>query len=70
MPIETITKSGRKRFRWTFNRIIDGQRYRQTKLLPAGISAQEADALARQWEAEVYAIATGRNGPLSRLAIA
>jgi hypothetical protein len=33
MPIETITKSGRKRFRWTFNRIIDGQRYRQTKLL-------------------------------------
>lgn len=60
MPIETITKNGRKRFRWTFNRIINGQRYRQTKLLPAGISTQEADALARQWEAEVYAIATGQ----------
>jgi len=59
MPIETITKSGRKRYRWTFNRIIKGERVRQTKLLPAGISSAEADGLARRWEAEIYAIANG-----------
>jgi integrase len=60
MPIQTITKSGRKRYRWTFNRIIEGSgRVRQTKLLPAGTSAAEADALSRKWEAELYAIATG-----------
>jgi len=64
MPIETITKNGRRRFRWTFNRIIEGQRYRQTKILPAGISSTEADALARQWEAEAYAIATGQRKPI------
>jgi integrase len=60
MPIETITKAGRKRFRWTFNRIIEGQRIRQTKVLPAGISTAEADSLARAWEAEIYAVATGQ----------
>lgn len=60
MPIETISKSGRKRYRWTFNRIIEGSgRVRQTKLLPAGTTAADADALARKWEAEVYAIANG-----------
>lgn len=60
MPIETITKAGRKRYRWTFNRIIEGGgRVRQTKLLPAGTSPAEADALARRWEAEIYAVATG-----------
>ncbi|MBF8177846.1 tyrosine-type recombinase/integrase [Herminiimonas contaminans] len=60
MPIETITKSGRKRYRWTFNRIIEGSgRIRQTKLLPAGTTAAEADALGRKWESEIYAIATG-----------
>jgi len=60
MPIETITKAGRKRLRWTFNRIISGQRVRQTKVLPAGISTAEADGLARAWEAEIYALATGQ----------
>lgn len=60
MPIETFTKAGRKRLRWTFNRIISGQRVRQTKILPAGISTAEADSLARSWEAEIYALATGQ----------
>ncbi|WP_250512650.1 site-specific integrase [Caballeronia sp. INDeC2] len=59
MPIETITKNGRKRYRWTFNRIIKGERIRQTKLLPHGVSSAEADGLARRWEAEIYAIANG-----------
>lgn len=59
MPIETITKNGRRRYRWTFERVIEDQRIRKTKLLPAGISAADADKLGRQWDAETYAIATG-----------
>ncbi len=65
MPIETITKAGRKRYRWTFNRIIEGGgRVRQTKMLPAGTTSAEADALSRQWEAELYAIASGARKPV------
>ena len=60
MPIETITKAGRKRYRWNFCRIIEGSgRVRQTKMLPIGTTSAEAEALGRQWEAELYAIATG-----------
>jgi integrase len=59
MPIETITKNGRRRYRWTFERVIEDQRIRKTKLLPAGISSADADKLGRQWDAETYAIATG-----------
>ncbi|WP_254213519.1 hypothetical protein [Burkholderia multivorans] len=64
MPIETITKNGRRRFRWTFERVIEGTRIRKTKLIPAGLSAREADDLGRQWDAEVYAIATGARKPV------
>ncbi|MFC6970041.1 hypothetical protein [Paraburkholderia dipogonis] len=49
MPIETITKAGRRRYRWTFERVIENRRIRKTKLLPAGISAAEADKLGREW---------------------
>ncbi|MBB5462923.1 site-specific integrase [Paraburkholderia sp. Cpub6] len=59
MPIETITKAGRRRYRWTFERVIENKRIRKTKLLPAGISAAEADRLGRDWDAEVYAVETG-----------
>lgn len=59
MPIETITKSGRKRYRWTFERVIEGERVRKTKLLPATVSARQADELARKWEKELYDLATG-----------
>jgi integrase len=59
MPIETITKAGRKRYRWAFERVIEGERIRKTKLLPAGTTAKEADELARRWESELYAVATG-----------
>ncbi|KVP08938.1 integrase [Burkholderia ubonensis] len=64
MPIETITKNGRRRFRWTFERVIEGSRIRKTKLIPAGLSAREADELGRKWDAEVYAIATGARRPI------
>jgi integrase len=59
MPIETITKAGRKRYRWTFERVIEGERVRKTKLLPATVSAKEADELARRWEGEIYSLASG-----------
>ncbi|RQQ37099.1 tyrosine-type recombinase/integrase [Burkholderia stagnalis] len=64
MPIETITKNGRRRFRWTFERVIEGSRIRKTKLIPAGLSAREADELGRKWDAEVYATATGARRPI------
>jgi integrase len=59
MPIETITKAGRRRYRWTFERVIEGGRVRKAKLLPAGISAKQADELGRKWDAETYALHTG-----------
>jgi hypothetical protein len=52
MPIETIPRIACKRYRWTFNRIIKGERIRQTKLLPLEVSSAEADGLARRWEAD------------------
>ncbi|MGF6596030.1 integrase [Paraburkholderia sp. GAS448] len=64
MPIDTITKAGRKRYRWSFKRVIDNRSIRKTKLLPAGISAREADELARKWEHEIYAIASGARKPV------
>lgn len=59
MPIETITKSGRRRYRWTFERVIEGKRVRKTKLIPSGLSAAAADKLGRQWDTEVYEVETG-----------
>lgn len=59
MPIETITKAGRRRYRWTFERVIEGSRVRKAKLLPAGLSAKQADELGRKWDVETYALHTG-----------
>ncbi|WP_246174184.1 hypothetical protein [Paraburkholderia hayleyella] len=64
MPTETITKNGCKRFRWTFERVIDGTRIRKTKLIPAGLSAREADELGRTWDAAAYAVSTGTRKPI------
>jgi integrase len=64
MPIETITKNGRRRYRWTFERVIEGKRVRKTKVIPAGFSAADADKLGRQWDAEVYAVETGIKKPV------
>lgn len=59
MPIETITKNGERRYRWTFERVIEGKRVRKTKLLARGFSARQADELARKLEAKEYAKASG-----------
>ncbi|WNC91061.1 site-specific integrase [Paraburkholderia sp. FT54] len=64
MPIETITKAGRRRYRWTFERIIEGCRVRKAKLLPPGISAKQADELGRKWDSETYALHTGVAKPV------
>jgi len=63
MPIETITKAGRRRYRWFFKRVIDGRQVRKTKVLPAGISAREADEIGRRWDEEIYATLTGARKP-------
>lgn len=47
------------RWRYSFNRVIAGKRYRFTKLLPAGWSRSRAEAWARQKEGELYAQASG-----------
>jgi integrase len=64
MPIETITKNGRRRYRWTFERVIEDERVRKTKLLPAGLSARQADELGRKLDEDTYAIATGIKKPV------
>lgn len=63
MPIETITKAGRRRYRWFFKRVIQGHQIRKTKLLAAGVSAREADELGRKWDEETYAEHTGLRKP-------
>lgn len=47
-----------------FERVIEDSRIRKTKLIPAGLSAREADELGRKWDAEIYAIATGARRPI------
>jgi integrase len=49
----------KKRWRYSFNRIIDGVRYRSTKLLPAGWSQRQAEAYDRQKGGRLYAQAAG-----------
>lgn len=63
MPIETITKAGRKRYRWFFKRVIEGRQIRKTKLIAPGVSAREADELGRKWDEETYAEHTGLRKP-------
>lgn len=42
------------RWRFSFNRIINGQRVRATKLLPQGWSAQQADDFDKKESAKIY----------------
>lgn len=49
----------RKRWRYEFDRLVDGRRQRAQKLLPKGWSAAQADAYARTQDARLYALATG-----------
>lgn len=53
----------KKRWRFTFNRIIDGARHRASRLLPAGWSRHQAEAYDRQQGGALYAQATGIEQP-------
>jgi len=57
MPISWSKRD--KRWRFDFDRYIQGRRYRLVRLLPRGWSQAEADAYDRQESARLYAIATG-----------
>lgn len=52
-----------RRWRFTFNRVIDGHRHRATKLLPAAWGRAKAEAYDRTETARLYAIATGVERP-------
>jgi integrase len=51
------------RWRYSFNRVISGQRVRATKLLPAGWGRAKAEAHDRKETARLYALASGLEHP-------
>lgn len=53
----------RRRWRFSFNRVIEGRRVRATKLLPAGWSRTQAEEFDRKETARLYAIARGLERP-------
>ena len=53
----------KQRWRFTFNRVIAGQRTRATKLLPAAWSRTKAEAYDRTETSRLYAIAAGLERP-------
>lgn len=57
MPIRWDTRN--KRWRYEFDRVIEGRRQRTSKLLPRGWSQAQADAFERRESARLYAIGTG-----------
>jgi integrase len=58
----------KKRFRFTFKRLINGQEYRTSKLLPAAWNQAQADAYDRQESARIYAVASGIEKPKPEIA--
>jgi integrase len=60
-----------KRYRFEFDRHIEGRRHRANRLLPKGWSQAQADAFDRSESARLYAIATGVGGqdPLIETAV-
>lgn len=48
-----------KRWRWEFDRVVEGRRHRLSRLLPKGWSQTQADAFDRREAARLYALATG-----------
>lgn len=60
--------SSKGRWRWTFNRVIQGVRHRSTKLLPAGWSRAQAEAYDRQESSRIYAERSGLQQPRLPLA--
>lgn len=64
MPIRWDTRN--KRWRFEFDRVIEGRRQRTSRLLPAGWTQAQADAFDRREAGRLYAVATGvdRASPL------
>lgn len=61
MPVYYDKDKGRWRF--AFNRVINGQRHRATKLLPKTWDRAKAEAYDRQETARLYAVASGIERP-------
>ena len=57
MPIRWDTRN--KRWRYEFDRVIEGRRQRTSRLLPRGWSQAQADAFDRIESGRLYAVATG-----------
>lgn len=57
MPIRWDKRN--KRWRYEFDRHIQGRRHRYSRLLPAGWSQAQADAFDRQESGRLYAVAAG-----------
>jgi len=64
MPIRWDPRN--KRWRFEFDRVVDGRRHRLSRLLPAGWSQAQADAYDRRESGHLYAVAAGieRRDPL------
>ncbi|MBK9363017.1 MAG: site-specific integrase [Rubrivivax sp.] len=64
MPV--YRDKARNRWRYEFDRVVDGRRLRTTKLLPAAWNRAQAEAYAHEQDASLYALATGarREQPL------
>jgi integrase len=64
MPIRWDTRN--KRWRYEFDRVLEGRRHRLSRLLPGGWSQAQADAYDRKESARLYAVASGieRRDPL------
>jgi integrase len=57
MPIRWDTRN--KRWRYEFDRVLEGQRHRASKLLPKGWSQAQADAFDRKESGRLYAVGSG-----------
>ncbi|VVE90307.1 tyrosine-type recombinase/integrase [Pandoraea bronchicola] len=56
------------RWRYTFNRVLHGRRFRASKLLPKGWGAREADEYGRNEDARLYSQASGLEKPRAYIA--
>lgn len=61
MPIRWDTRN--KRWRYEFDRVIEGRRQRTSRLLPKGWSQTQADAFERRESGRLYAVGTGLEKP-------
>jgi integrase len=60
MPVQF--KSDKKRWEFSFNRVIAGRRLRATKLLPKGWTRTQAEAYDQKETARLFALAAGAQG--------